>query len=117
MYGSGSRSSLAALRHALHNYQSYSESPGARHPPRCSCIPDNHQDDCDVSTDVPDCEQDWDPEVYGRIAGDPMEALIDIHRVLYRGMDDPSAKSPEWAEQGKEVKRVVEQWFEGDCGE
>jgi hypothetical protein len=47
-----------------------------------------------------------------------MEALIDIHRVLYRGMEDlATPATPAWAEQGKEVKRVVEQWFEGDCGE
>jgi hypothetical protein len=49
---------------------------------------------------------------------EPLEALVDIHRVLYRGGEDPAdTSSPAWAEQGREVKRVMEQWFEGDCGE
>jgi hypothetical protein len=47
---------------------------------------------------------------------EPLEALVDIHRVLYRGGEDPAdTSSPAWAEQGREVKRVMEQWFEGDC--
>jgi hypothetical protein len=47
-----------------------------------------------------------------------MNALVEIHRVLYRGKEDLEAegRSLGWAEQEREVKRVVERWFEGDCG-
>nr|XP_031861029.1 uncharacterized protein CI109_003389 [Kwoniella shandongensis]KAA5528101.1 hypothetical protein CI109_003389 [Kwoniella shandongensis] len=46
-----------------------------------------------------------------------MDALVEIHRVLYRGKEDLEVdhKVLKWDEQGKEVKRVVERWFEGDC--
>jgi hypothetical protein len=54
-----------------------------------------------------------------------MDALVEIHRVLYRGREDmdtevygqEEARTLKWDEQGKEVKRVVERWFEGDCRE
>lgn len=47
-----------------------------------------------------------------------MDALVDIHRVLYRGREDQRKElqgGSSWEEQGKEVQRVVERWFEGDC--
>jgi hypothetical protein len=49
-----------------------------------------------------------------------MDALVDIHRVLYRGREDLEVVSQErqdWdrGKQAKEVQRVVERWFEGDC--
>jgi hypothetical protein len=43
-----------------------------------------------------------------------MDALVDIHRVLYRGrenMDDDNELDK------KEISRVTERWFEGDCCE
>ena len=43
-----------------------------------------------------------------------MDALVDIHRVLYRGrenMEDDSELDNE------EIRRVTERWFEGDCCE
>jgi hypothetical protein len=43
-----------------------------------------------------------------------MDALVDIHRVLYRGrenMDDDNELDKE------EISRVTERWFEGDCCE
>jgi hypothetical protein len=43
-----------------------------------------------------------------------MDALVDIHRVLYRGSDRTHAST--FAAQGVEVKRVIERWFEQDCG-
>lgn len=48
-----------------------------------------------------------------------MDALVEIHRVLYRGGEDVQMRgeSLKWEEQGQEVKRVVERWFEGDCSE
>jgi len=47
-----------------------------------------------------------------------MDALVAIHRVLYRGRQDLEyeGRSLGWVEKGKEVRRVVERWFEGDCG-
>ncbi|KAK4689104.1 coatomer subunit zeta, partial [Tremellales sp. Uapishka_1] len=45
-----------------------------------------------------------------------MDALVEIHRVLYRGEEETGgSKDVKLAEQGKEVKRVLERWFEGDC--
>lgn len=48
-----------------------------------------------------------------------MDALVEIHRVLYRGREDMQSSEGQlkWDEQGKEVRRVVERWFEGDCSE
>lgn len=53
-----------------------------------------------------------------RIEHEMMDALVDIHRVLYRGREDRGQEGQggsSWEEQGKEVQRVVERWFEGDC--
>lgn len=44
-----------------------------------------------------------------------MDALVEIHRVLYRGKEDHEGDILPWKEQGPEVKRVVERWFETDC--
>lgn len=44
-----------------------------------------------------------------------MDALVDIHRVLYRGSEGRTHAST-FAAQGVEVKRVIERWFEQDCG-
>ena len=50
-----------------------------------------------------------------------MDAFIEIHRVLYRGRQDVALEDGRGnlglAEQGKDVRRVIERWFEGDCGE
>lgn len=49
-----------------------------------------------------------------------MDALVEIHRVLYRGREDVRYTGKEqlaWDQQGPEVRRVVERWFEGDCSE
>jgi hypothetical protein len=56
------------------------------------------------------------------ISQETMDALVEIHRVLYRGREDMETfdgrgRTLKWDEQGKEVKRVVERWFEGDCRE
>jgi hypothetical protein len=57
------------------------------------------------------------------IGHEMMDALVDIHRVLYRGREDrvqgegDGQEGSSWEEQGKEVQRVVERWFEGDCRE
>lgn len=59
----------------------------------------------------------WDSDMW-RIPGQPLDALIDIHRVLYRGSEfEEGEDNAAWSEHGKEVKRVIEQWFEGDCSE
>lgn len=57
------------------------------------------------------------PEGFGQ---EMMDALVEIHRVLYRGREDVQYAGNEqlqWDQQGQEVKRVVERWFEGDCSE
>lgn len=131
-YGSGSRSSIAALRHALHTYHQHAQ---GQHPltpqqqisrppiPRGilsgqgggirggDSSPGEPHDLGDPTANLP-------PDLWGRQVNEPLEALIDIHRVLYRGGEDPAETSaPAWSEQGREVKRVMEQWFEGDCSE
>lgn len=52
-----------------------------------------------------------DPEI--------MDALVEIHRVLYRGREDEDVKGVKrgWREEVNEVGRVVGRWFESDCGE
>ena len=51
------------------------------------------------------------------IGQEMMDALVEIHRVLYRGREDMQLSDGQlrWDEQGQEVRRVVERWFEGDC--
>ncbi|WWC60703.1 uncharacterized protein I303_103279 [Kwoniella dejecticola CBS 10117] len=46
-----------------------------------------------------------------------MDALVDIHRVLYRGKEDLQVRRIElcFKEELKQVRRVVERWFESDC--
>jgi hypothetical protein len=49
-----------------------------------------------------------------RVGGEEglMEGLMEIHRVLYRGGSGRKGIK----EDAEEVKRVLEKWFEGDCG-
>ncbi|WWC69071.1 uncharacterized protein I206_103007 [Kwoniella pini CBS 10737] len=46
-----------------------------------------------------------------------MDALVDIHRVLYRGKEDLQVRRIELClkEELQQVRRVVERWFESDC--
>ncbi|BEJ12309.1 hypothetical protein CspHIS471_0207690 [Cutaneotrichosporon sp. HIS471] len=122
-YGSGSRSSIAALRHALHSYHRHAlggpltpqqQISRARQGPAPTATRGG-----DTSPGEPaelgDPTATLPADLWGR-SNEPLEALVDIHRVLYRGGEDPADPSaPAWAEQGREVKRVMEQWFEGDC--
>jgi hypothetical protein len=96
-----SRSSLAALRAVLQEYQ---------------IPPEDHPSESDLVSEL-------DLRLEGRSLGlmspfDPgnemMDALVDIHRVLYRGrenMEDDNELDKE------EIIRVTERWFEGDCCE
>ena len=58
-----------------------------------------------------------DTEDEGRLHAfdrDRMDALVDIHRVLYRGKEVRVGAG--WNEQSQEIQRVMERWFEYDCG-
>ena len=100
-----SRSSIAALRAVLQDYQ---------------IPPEEHQSESDL---VSELDLHHAAGFGGRSHGlmsplDPgnemMDALVDIHRVLYRGrenMEDDSELDNE------EIRRVTERWFEGDCCE
>jgi hypothetical protein len=53
-----------------------------------------------------------------------MDAVVEIHRVLYRGNEDLAllqiqleGDAMAWPEQEKEIRRVVNRWFESDAGE
>lgn len=108
LYGPSSRASVAALRHALHNYHSYTPRRNPHTPPHQLSVP---RGQC-----PPPLSQGLDalvPRDWG-VGSEPMEALVDIHRVLYRGNEEIAGS---WSEQGREVQRVIDQWFEGDCGE
>jgi hypothetical protein len=94
-----SRSSLAALRAVLQDYQ---------------IPPEDHQSESDNFVSDLDLhhaaglQSPFDP------GNEMMDALVDIHRVLYRGrenMDDDNELDK------KEISRVTERWFEGDCCE
>ena len=50
----------------------------------------------------------------GALGTERMDALVEIHRVLYRGRELGDGS---WVNQGAEVRRVIERWFEADCGE
>jgi len=98
-----SRSSLAALRAVLQDYQ---------------IPPEDHSSESDL---VSELNLHHAAGLEGRSLGlmspfDPgnemMDALVDIHRVLYRGrenMEDDNELDKE------EIRRVAERWFEGDC--
>ncbi|WWD00988.1 hypothetical protein V866_007926 [Kwoniella sp. B9012] len=51
------------------------------------------------------------------IGNSKMDALVEIHRVLYRGKEDLQVKRIELTlrEEVDQVKRVVDRWFESDC--
>lgn len=93
-----SRSSIAALRAVLQDYQ---------------IPPEEHQSESDLVSEldlhhVTGLRSPFNP------GNEMMDALVDIHRVLYRGrenMEDDSELDKE------EIRRVTERWFEGDCGE
>lgn len=129
-YGSGSRSSIAALRHALQNYHQHAQARQpltpqqqiSRPPFHSRAPPGQHGPDSspgEPSGELGDPTASLPLDLWGsRVGAEPLEALVDIHRVLYRGGEDPAETSaPPWSEQGREVKRVMDQWFEGDCGE
>lgn len=128
IYGQSSRASITALRHALHHYKAYAPRDRRRYiaepatpqhqlsrVPRGQCPPPPGDEGGPLGLALAlsdDAIANLPPNLWGT-ATDPMEAVIDIHRVLYRGSDDISAS---WSEQGREIQRVVDQWFEGDCG-
>lgn len=49
---------------------------------------------------------------------DIMDALADIHRGLYLGEEplDPEGGNKSWEQKVGSLRKVVEQYFEGDCG-
>lgn len=128
-----SRSSLAGLRNALQTYQVPPDDPDVTTP---AGAPISHLDLQSPRRRVLDYDNDRESgelerpaslrSIYGPGLGqEMMDALVEIHRVLYRGREDLRGVGPDgewdrelrWDEQGREVKRVVERWFEGDCRE
>jgi hypothetical protein len=147
-----SRSSLAALRSALQTYQVpdpdevnvdsggvYTPVHGQRRPTRRSSRSDEPVSDLDLYTyRNEDMERPYHQRRHSYqqserglalqspfgspISQEMIDALVEIHRVLYRGREDMEtsdgrSRTLKWDEQGKEVKRVVERWLEGDCRE
>jgi hypothetical protein len=52
-----------------------------------------------------------------KIGDEMMDAVVEIHRVLYRGREDWAGSGiTGWDVEREEVERVVQRWFEGDCG-
>ena len=135
-----SRASLSALRATLQWYQVPSPGSQSPHtPPRGFHRPHTVQSTSSLDIRAPDSEDLDDLDLREAMEGmagsgelgslgmgpehglgpEKMDALVEIHRVLYRGKEDLEAvgKQLRWAEQGQEVKRVIERWFESDCGE
>lgn len=54
----------------------------------------------------------------GSLSGEMMDAVVEIHRVLYRGREDIASQRADmsWDQQGAEVRRVIKRWFEDECG-
>jgi len=93
-----SRNSIAALRAVLQDYQ---------------IPPEEHQSESDLVSEldlhhVTGLRSPFDP------GNEMMDALVDIHRVLYRGRENMEDESEL---DNEEIRRVTERWFEGDCCE
>lgn len=93
-----SHRSLVALRNALQTYQIAS--------------PDRYYS----NPDTPSVDTPASP-VGNLQRGTRMDALVEIHRVLYRGREDQVGEALPWSVQGMEIRRVFERWFETDCCE
>lgn len=121
-----SRSSLAALRAALQNYQI---PPEADHDLDTQTAgsgsgSDGLVSELDLDSQYRDSERDHAKLMDGRAilrspfddGNEMMDALVDIHRVLYRGRENLGEDvNVDW--DSEEIKRVTQRWFEGDCGE
>jgi hypothetical protein len=133
-----SRSSIAALRAVLQNYQV---------PPESEVDPYQHirhghghisseegseelvselylDHDHDHDRHATGSERAYTRSLEGRSMGlrsafedgnEMMDALVDIHRVLYRGRENVVDLQEDW--DSEDVGRVVDRWFEGDCSE
>ncbi|ORY30029.1 hypothetical protein BCR39DRAFT_530729 [Naematelia encephala] len=116
------RTSLAQLRNALQMYHVRSPPDPVTPPPRppASVTSTHHDVPSGLSTrsvsvlDLREHGGDYGWE--SALAEDRMDALVEIHRVLYRGREDLGIGGERrMTEEGQEVRRVVERWFEGDC--
>jgi len=112
-----SRSSLAALRAALHDYQI---------PPETDHYRDNRHGAESSSGNgigsgseemVSDLELDSHYNPTTSDGNEMMDALVDIHRVLYRGRENMDEIDMDGDWDVEEIRRVIERWFEGDCSE
>lgn len=137
-----SRSSIAALRAVLQNYQVPPESEvdphqyirhGHGHGHGHGHISSEEGSEELVSELYLDHEHDrpatgseraYTRSLEGRSIGlrsafedgnEMMDALVDIHRVLYRGRENVVDLQEEW--NSEDIGRVVDRWFEGDCSE
>ena len=100
-----SRASLAALRSALQEYQVPSP-----HTPERRAFTEERMGLAGRSMSTLDLKS----AASAGLGLERMHALVEIHRVLYRGREGGAEG---WEKQVGEVRRVVERWFEADCGE
>ncbi|WVR05492.1 hypothetical protein IAU60_002510 [Kwoniella sp. DSM 27419] len=109
-----SRASIAALRSALQLYQVHSPDDPLVH------LHTRHSSDeprGGGTTPPRTATETSESRTQSHLGMIKMDALVEIHRVLYRGKEDLEREHRilGWREQTGEVKRVVERWFEGDC--
>ncbi|WWC89667.1 uncharacterized protein L201_004592 [Kwoniella dendrophila CBS 6074] len=70
-----------------------------------------------TSTDHTPTQAHSSPTSSDDLSTSKMDALVEIHRVLYRGKEDLQSKRIELTlkEEAEQVRRVIERWFESDC--
>nr|XP_018998999.1 uncharacterized protein I203_08458 [Kwoniella mangroviensis CBS 8507]OCF62460.1 hypothetical protein I203_08458 [Kwoniella mangroviensis CBS 8507] len=121
---SRSRASISNLRSALELYQIdhrvTSPDPGniagtSTDTDTTRGHPHGHQQHQAVLSNEDDSPSSLSPS--SLIGNSKMDALVEIHRVLYRGKEDLQVKRIELTlkEEVDQVKRVVDRWFESDC--
>ena len=104
---------MAALRAALHDYQI---------PPETDHYQDKrHAAESGIGSGseevVSELELDGHYNPTTSDGNEMMDALVDIHRVLYRGRENMDDMDIDGNWDVEEIKRVIERWFEGDCSE
>ncbi|ORX33392.1 hypothetical protein BD324DRAFT_639939 [Kockovaella imperatae] len=103
-----SRASLIALRTALQEYQVRSPHTPEKRVQKQSAYQDMGDPMQSQSMSTLDLKN-----VANALGPETMDALVEIHRVLYKGCRGKDEDA--WTVREKEVRRVVERWLEADC--
>lgn len=116
-----SRSSIAALRAALSNYQvppeiDYDHTMYGAGSGSDELVSELELDNTHYYRAESERTRDLKSPFNDGDGNEMMDALVDIHRVLYRGRENMADDVDEGL-VNEEIRRVTERWFEGDCCE